>query len=120
MFAPHPTLLTALLVTVPSWALAQGGNLGDGASTGSLVQLLLGLIAGLGLLIAIGLLLVRPHRDPPASLIGPAVIGLALSIPIVAVAVWALVGSASLLVGAGVALGLGAAYVAFIARRWRR
>ena len=115
----RPTLSLFILVT-PTLALAQGGNLGEGVSAGSLLQLLLGLITGLGLLIAIGLLIVRPDRDPPRPLTGPVVVGLVVSIPIVAGAVVTLLWLESLIAGAVVALGLGAAYVAFMARRWRR
>ena len=120
MSRPSHTRLLLALVALPALACAQGGNLGEGASTGSLLQVLLGLVVGLGLGIAIGLLLVRPDSAPPKPLTGPVMIGLGLSIPILALAVFALYWTESLIAGAVVALGMAAAYVAFIARRWRR
>lgn len=112
--------LPAVCLLLPAIAAAQGGNLGEGASSFSYVQLLLALIAGMGMLIAVGLLLVRPDHHKPPSVIGPALVGLGLAIPIVGLAVFAMLWLESLIAGAVVALGLGTGYVGFIAGRWRR
>lgn len=107
---------TCLLLLLPLPALAQGGLEG---TQQSLIQLLLTPAAILGVLIALGLLIVRPSAPAP-SLTGPTLGGLALAIGFVICAAAVMVWTESVAIGAVVALGLGAGYVAAIARWWRR
>lgn len=106
-----------LPILLPLPALAQGGHFLEGAQF-SLINVGLTLAVILGVLIAIGLLIARPASAP--SVTGPTLGGFALSVVFVVGATIAMFWTESLIVGAVVALGLGAAYVALIARWWRR
>lgn len=113
------TSLLALLGLTAS-AHAQGGHLGEGAPPGFFISLLLGTVAIIGGVIALGLLIVRPEGDPPPRLTGPVIGGLALAIPITALVVVVMLWLEALWPGVVVALGLGGGYVAVIRARWRR
>jgi hypothetical protein len=110
--------LSLLSILMPLQALAQGGHFLEGAQF-SLINAVLMLAVILGVLIAIGLIIARP-ADPAPSLTGPTLGGLALAVVFVVGAAIVMVWTESVIVGAIVALGLGAGYVGLIARWWRR
>lgn len=117
----HARLAAPLcLIALSTAAHAQGGHLGEGAPPGSFIGLLLGLVAGLGAIIALGLVIVRPAIATPPRLTGPVIGGLALALPIVALAVAAMLWLEALWPGIVIALGLGGGYVAAVRWRWRR